>query len=95
MFFNLGNEGTLQQFMNAAGFKNISIERINTSLYYKSGEEACGAAFLGGPVALAYSKFSDDIKKEVYKEYLESITSFKKNDDYHVPGEFVLAIGFK
>ena len=95
MFFNLGNEGTLQQYMNAGGFKNISVERINTVLNYSSGEEACGAAFLGGPVALAYSKFSDDVKKEVNKEYIESIKPFKKTDGYHVPGEFVVAIGFK
>ena len=95
MFFNLGNEGTLQQYMNAGGFKNISVERINTVLHYSSDEDACGAAFLGGPVALAYSKFSDDVKKEVFKEYIESIKSFKQTDDYRVPGEFVVAIGFK
>lgn len=95
MFFNLGNEGALQQYMSAGGFKNISIERINTVLNYSSGEEACGAAFLGGPVALAYSKFSDDIKKEVYKEYIESIKPFKNMDSYQIPGEFVVGIGFK
>ena len=95
MFFNLGNEGTLQMYMSAGGFKNISVERINSELNYSSGEEACGAAFLGGPVALAYSKFSDDVKKEVHKEYIESIKSFKETDGYHVPGEFVVAIGFK
>ena len=95
MFFNLGNEGTLKQYLGAAGFKDISVERINTVLDYGSGEEACGAAFLGGPVALAYSKFSGDVKKAVYEEYIESIRAFKKGDSYHVPGEFVVAIGFK
>ena len=95
MFFNLGNEGTLQQYMNAGGFRNISIEKINTGLDYSSSDEACGAAFLGGPVALAFSKFSDEVRKEVYKEYLDSINSFKKADGYHVPGEFVVAIGHK
>ena len=95
MFFNLGNEGTLQKYMSGGGFKNISVERISSSLNYSSGDEACGAAFLGGPVALAYSKFSDDVKKEVFKEYIDSIKSFKETDGYHVPGEFVVAIGFK
>ena len=95
LFFSLGNEGALQQYMNAGGFKNLSIERINTILDYSSAEEACGAAFLGGPVALAYSKFSDEVKKEVFNEYIESIKTFKKADGYHVPGEFVVAIGFK
>ena len=95
MFFNLGNEGTLQQYMNASGFKNITVERINTILDYSSGEEACGAAFLGGPVALAYSKFSDEVRREAYKEYIESIKSYQTADSYHVPGEFVVAIGLK
>ena len=95
MFFNLGNEGTLQQYLKAGGFKNISIERINTVLDYSSGEEACGAAFLGGPVALAYSKFSDDVRKEACEEYIESIKSYKETDGFHVPGEFVVAIGFR
>ena len=95
MFFNLGNEGTLQKYMSAGGFKNISVERISSSLNYSSGDEACGAAFLGGPVALAYSKFSDDVKKEVFKEYIDSLKSFKETVGYHVPGEFVVAIGFK
>ena len=95
LFYNLGNEGTLQQYMSAGGFKNIVVERINTVLDYGSGEEACGAVFLGGPVALAYSRFSDNIKKEVYQEYIESIKSYKGAEGYHVPGEFVVAIGFK
>ncbi len=81
--------------MAAGGFKNISVERINTLLHYSTDEEACGAAFLGGPVALAFSKFSDDVKKEVYIEYLESIKSFKESGGYHVPGEFVVAFGYK
>ena len=95
MFYHLGNEGTLQQYMNAGGFKDLSIERINTVLEYSSGDEACGAAFLGGPVALAYNKFSGEVKKEVYIEYIDSIKSYRKGDGYHVPGEFVVAIGFK
>lgn len=95
MFYNLGNEGTLKQYLAAGGFQNISVERINTLLHYNTDEEACGAAFLGGPVALAFSKFSDDVKKEVYIEYLESIKSYKGSDGYHVPGEFVVAIGYK
>jgi len=95
MFFNLGNEGVLEKYMNAGGFKDITIERINTILDYSSDEDAYGAAFLGGPVALAYNKFSEDVKKEACKEYIESIKSFKEGNGYHVPGEFVVAIGYK
>jgi ubiquinone/menaquinone biosynthesis C-methylase UbiE len=95
MFFNLGNTGVLQKSFERVGFSNITIERLNTKLIYESDEEACGAAFAGGPVALAYNKFSDEIKKEVHAEYLDSIKSFQQGRSYAVPGEFVVGIGFK
>ena len=95
MFFNLGNERMLEKSFEAAGFSNIHTERIHSSLYYNSAEEACAAAFEGGPVALAYFKFSNSIKNEVIEEYLASIESYKKGGNYFVPGEFVIAIGFK
>lgn len=95
MFFNLGNADMLQRNFTAAGFANISSERLSTTLHYTTGEEACGAAFAGGPVALPYFKFSEDIKKEVHAEYLESIKPFHQANGYAVPGEFVIAIGYK
>jgi ubiquinone/menaquinone biosynthesis C-methylase UbiE len=95
MFFNLGTNDMLQRSMHAAGFSKIQVEPINTLLHYDSGEQACAAAFAGGPVALPYFKFSDIVKKEVHAEYLASIDSYKKSTTYLVPGEFVIAIGFK
>ena len=95
MFFNLGNRDMLKRSFDAAGFSYVKLERLNTILNYDSGEDACGAAFAGGPVALAYHKFSEQIKNEVHTEYLDSIRSFQKNDGYAVPGEFVVALGFK
>lgn len=95
MFFNTGNDGVLKKSMEASGFKNISIEKINSSLHYNSGEEACTAAFEGGPVALAYFKFNDEIKKEAQNEYLDSIKKYREGNTYSVPGSFVLGIGFK
>ena len=95
MFYNLGNPGTLQQYFLAAGFNTIKEERINTLLEYSAGEDACGAAFMGGPVALAYNKFPDAVKKEAEAEYIESIKKFKKDNGYYIPGEFVIAVGYK
>jgi hypothetical protein len=95
MFFNTGNEGVLEKSFERAGFSNMYIESIEASLHYDDAEEACAAAFEGGPVALAYFKFSDDVKKEVCGEYLFSIEQYKKNFAYAVPGEFVLGVGFK
>jgi ubiquinone/menaquinone biosynthesis C-methylase UbiE len=95
MFFNLGNKDMLQRNFDAAGFSNVLSEKMNVSLEYDSDEDACGAAFSGGPVALAYNKFSEDVKEEVHKEYLDSIRLYKDNTSYLVPGEFVIAKGTK
>lgn len=94
MFFNLGNPEILKLNFASAGFGEIIVQRIDTILSYKNSNEALGAAFDGGPVALAYHKFSDEIKKKVHNDYLNSIASYKKGNGYEVPGEFVVARGF-
>lgn len=95
LFFNLGNTDTLQRHFEAAGFTDMVTVRLQTELVYKSAEEACGAAFVGGPVALAYNKFNSGVKEEVHGEYLDSIAAFKVNDGFRVPGEFVVTVGEK
>jgi SAM-dependent methyltransferase len=95
MFFNLGNRDVLKRSFEMAGFSNVDFERLNTTLNYHSDEEAYGAAFAGGPVALAYHKFSDQVKKEAHIEYLDSIKSFHQGNGYAIPGEFVVAVGYK
>ena len=95
MFFNLGNMDMLSRTFVAAGFSDIAFEKLNTELIYHSDEEACGAAFAGGPVALAYHKFTEQVKSEVHAEYLESIKAFRQGPGYAIPGEFVVAIGLK
>lgn len=95
MFFQLGTKDNLKLIYELAGFKNIMTKKINTTLYYDSCEDACGAAFAGGPVAMAFSRFDDKTKKEANEEYLESIKKFKRGTGYEIPGEFVVTSGFK
>jgi SAM-dependent methyltransferase len=95
MFFNLGNPDLLELHFKTAGFGAISVRRISTILHYKNDQEALGAAFDGGPVALAYHKFSEAVKEEVHAAYLSSIEPFKKGEAYEVPGEFVVARGMR
>ncbi len=95
MFFNLGESEVLKYPFLNAGFKDISLLKIETKLIYKSDEEACAASFLGGPVAMAYSRFDDAMKIEAQKEYLESIAPFKTKNGYEIPGEFVVCSGIK
>ena len=95
MFFNLGNRDVLKRSFEVAGFSNVALERIQTHLIYHSDDEAYGAAFAGGPVALAYHKFSQQTKDEAHSEYLASIKPFQRDNGYAVPGEFVVAVGYK
>ena len=93
MFFNLGNANMLELIFREAEFSLITVKRISTILFYNNAKEALGAAFEGGPVALAYHKFSEVIKQEVHADYLSSLEPYRKGENYEVPGEFVLAFG--
>jgi len=95
MFFSLGNPDMLELHFTAVGFTEVVVRRISTVLHYADAREALGAAFEGGPVALAYHKFSDAVKEEVHADYLLSIESFRRGGGYAVPGEFVVASGRK
>ena len=91
-----------------AGLVDVVTERIETRLEWASDDEACGAAFVGGPVALAYSRFDARTRYRVRREYLDSIARWRirqaRDDDgraaseqrrtgYSVPGEFVIVAG--
>ena len=95
MFFHLGNESVLQRNFEAAGFSEIHIERISTVLHYHSANEACAAVFEGGPVALAYFKFTPDVQLAAREDYLVSIERYRNANSYDVPGEFVIGLGTK
>lgn len=95
LFFRLGTGSSLQLTYEHAGFENVSMVRMNTTLFYASGEDAGGAAFIGGPVAMAWSRFSDAVKKEAMADYLASIEKYKQGTGYAIPGEFVIVTGYK
>lgn len=95
LFFQLGTGDHLRWEMEAAGFEDIRVERINTVLKYPTDEAALEAAFAGGPVALAYARFDERTRDEAHAEYLESIAPFRNGNGYKIPGEFVIAAGRK
>ena len=95
MFFNLGNDNVLEKNFELAGFSSGKIKRIQSSLDYSTNEAACAAAFEGGPVALAYFKFPENVQKEACEEYLASIEKYKTEKGYSVPGEFIIGVGIK
>ena len=95
MFFQLGTKEALKTSFEMAGLADVELRRLPSILEYASDEDALGAAFMGGPVALAYSKFDNATKDAVHTEYLASIEPYRNGDGYRVPGEFVVGIGWK
>ena len=95
LFFALGTADCLAAVFEDAGLSNVIAERLQTPLYWASAEEACGAAFVAGPVALAYSRFDEPTRRAVREEYLASIEPWSEGTGYAVPGEFVIVAGVK
>ena len=62
---------------------------------YQSAADAADAAFVGGPVALAYSRFDESTRAAARDEYLQSIAAYRVGEGYRVPGEFVVGCGEK
>ena len=95
MFFQLGTGNAQHDLFEQAGFARVRTERIQTLLEYESPESACLAAFAGGPVAMAYSRFDAATRDAAHAEYLESIAGFRRDGRYQIPGEFVVTRGEK
>jgi len=95
LFFQLGTGEALSMTYEAAGFGEVVCERITTVLEYERPDSAVGAAFAGGPVAMAYSRFDDETREEAHAEYLASIEPFRSDEGYRIPGEFVVVHGVK
>jgi len=90
LFFHLGQDDTLAQLCGAAKFEAIEHRRLAGTLFYADAEEACDAAFVGGPVALAWSRFDTDVRARVRARYVDAIEPWRRPGGYELPGEFVL-----
>ncbi|HWZ65063.1 MAG TPA: methyltransferase domain-containing protein [Steroidobacteraceae bacterium] len=90
LFFRLGQADVLAQLCRDTGFRAIEATRISTTLRYAHAEEACRAAFVGGPVALAWSRFSAEARARVCQRYLAAIAPWRQGEGVALPGEFVI-----
>jgi ubiquinone/menaquinone biosynthesis C-methylase UbiE len=91
MFFQLGTGNSLAERFADAGFGNVVVERLSTELLYDSGDAAADAAFAGGPVAMAYSRFDEATRASARADYIASIAGYRDSEGYRIPGEFVIA----
>lgn len=90
LFFRLGEQQALAGLCAAAGFTAIEEHRMATTLHYADGATACDAMFVGGPVALAWSRFDAATRKRVRVAYLRTIARWRTASGYAVPAEFVV-----
>jgi ubiquinone/menaquinone biosynthesis C-methylase UbiE len=90
LFFRLGENDTLAELCREASFDVIFTRRLPTMLEYADADEACRAAFVGGPVALAWSRFGDEVRARIRRCYIQALAPWKQDVGYLVPGEFVL-----
>jgi ubiquinone/menaquinone biosynthesis C-methylase UbiE len=93
MFFQLGTGDVQKTLFESAGFTDVHSERITTTIDYDTEDEACRAAFAGGPVAMAYSRFDDAMRLDAHREYIESIRPYFRDGCFRIPGEFVVTAG--
>ena len=90
LFFSLGQQDALASACDRAGFRDVRQHRFDAALIHAAAEDACDAAFVGGPVALAWSRFDAAVRKRVRVRYLEAIERWRIPDGYRIPGEFVV-----
>ncbi len=90
LFFRLGQRDTLARACIDAGFESVHTQCVCTTLDYANADEACEAAFAGGPVALAWSRFDAATRERVCRRYIDSIAPWRDGEAYRVPGEFVV-----
>jgi ubiquinone/menaquinone biosynthesis C-methylase UbiE len=90
LFFRLGQPQALADLCLDAKFELAQHHRIAATLSYTDADEACNAAFVGGPVALAWARFDTDARARVRARYLQAIEAWRHDQGYQVPGEFVI-----
>jgi SAM-dependent methyltransferase len=90
LFFGLGQGDALARRCAMAGLQVTLQRRRSDSLDYSDAAEACAAAFAGGPVAMAWSRFDATVRERVQSRYLDAIASWREGDGYRVPAEYVI-----
>jgi len=92
LFFGLGQGDALARRCASAGLQVTVARRRSDTLDYNDAAEACAAAFAGGPVALAWSRFDASVRERVQLRYLEAIAPWRDGHraHYRLPAEYVI-----
>lgn len=89
-FVGLGHGDALADACAEAGFAKVEACRVATTLGFDDDDEACAAAFSGGPIALAWARCDGATRARVRRRYLEAIARWRHGHAYRIPAEFVV-----
>lgn len=89
-FFSLGQGDALAALCLGAGLAVCTEQRLQTTLDHADGDQACDAAFAGGPVALAWQRFDAPTRARARARDLEVIAAWHQDGGYRIPAEFVI-----
>lgn len=95
LFFRLGQPDALARLCTTLGGVAVEETRLAVMLDYADADEASDAALVGGPVALAWSRFDAAVRARVRRAYLDAIAPWRQGRGYRVPGEFVVVAARK
>lgn len=93
LFFSLGAPGAGVAALESAGFVDAREERVEMTLHWRNEEEACAAVFDGGPGALPFSMFPDDVRREVSAAFVATLLPHRRGDGFEAPVELVYVSG--
>lgn len=94
LFFATGAKGALVADFEAAGLHEIEERRHFEMLSFRNSADVTNSILLGGPVALAVKRFSEEVWEDVVREFLASVAEYRVSDGgYHIPAEFVTVRG--
>jgi ubiquinone/menaquinone biosynthesis C-methylase UbiE len=92
LFFRMGQGNALALACAESGLTEIHVERLPATLSYANEDDACEAALIGGPGALAWSRFDAAVQARVRARYIESLEPWRIGAGFRLPAEFVVAV---
>lgn len=92
LFFSLGQGDALARLCASVGLQVSLQRRRSDALRYPDADAACAAAFAGGPVALAWSRFDAGTRARVQGRYLDAIKPWADGSGYRVLAEYLIAV---
>ena len=95
LFFSLGVPGALTASFKRAGLTEVVEESVRVTLSWASPDEACAAMLEGGAVALAWNRFTPEVRAVVRAQYLASLEPYRRGDRYEVAAEVMFGTARK